>query len=229
MKLASLISGGKDSIYATYLAKKAGQKIECFLAMLPDNSESYMFHSHNLHLLKVISQLSGIPLITGTTKGEKEEELKDLKNLMEKVKGKVDGITTGAIASNYQKSRVDKICNELNLESLAPLWGKDPQQILRGMLSDGFEIIIVAVAAPPLDERWLGRTIDEKCIDELSDLNKKYGIHICGEGGEYDTFVTKCPLYQNKRIEITVAEKTWDPKTRSGSLIIKKTRVEVNE
>jgi len=227
MKLASLVSGGKDSLYATYLAKIHGHAIEFLLVMIPDNKESYMFHGHNLHLLETISEITSIPLITGTTKGVKEDELADLRNLLEKVLGKVDGITTGAVASNYQKTRIDDICKDLRLQSIAPFWSRDPETVLREMLAAGFEMIIVAVGAPPLDESWLGRRIDEDCIKELVALNRKHGIHIMGEGGEYDTLVTACPLYNGKKIFIEDAKKIWDSKTRSGSLVIKKFRVEV--
>ncbi len=225
MKLASLISGGKDSIYAVYLAKQAGHSIEYLLGMESENKESYMFHTHNLHLLQTISELTWIPLITGKTKGIKEDELKDLQSLLEKVKDKVAGITTGAIASNYQKQRIDNICKELGLQSMAPFWGRNPEEVLREMIAAGFEIIIVAVGAPPLDEKWLGRKIDEECINDLVELNKKYGIHIMFEGGEAESFVTWCPLYGNKKIVIEESEKIWDAKTRSGSLIIKKVKV----
>ncbi|MBI4170998.1 MAG: TIGR00289 family protein [Candidatus Aenigmarchaeota archaeon] len=224
MKLASLVSGGKDSMYSAYLSRRAGHSIEYLLGMVSENKESYMFHTHNIHLLTAISEVTGIPLILGRTKGIKEEELTDLKDLIAQVKDNIDGITTGAIASNYQKQRADKICAELGLQSIAPFWGRNPEEVLREMLVAGFEIVIVAVAAPPLDESWLGRKIDSKCIDELVELNKKFGIHVTGEGGEYDSVVTYCPLY-SKKIEITEAEKVWDPKTKSGSLIIKKVRV----
>jgi predicted ATP pyrophosphatase (TIGR00289 family) len=224
MKLASLISGGKDSLYAMYLAKKQGHEIKFLVGMISENPESYMFHTHNQHLLETISELTNIPLISGKTKGVKEEELNDLKEILSKIKDEVDGITTGAIASNYQKQRVDKICAELGLQSIAPFWNHAPEEVLRNMLKDNFEIMIVAVAAPPLDEKWLGRIIDEKCIDELVAFNKKYGIHVMGEGGEYDTLVLDCPIFK-KKIKILEAEKHWDEKTKSGSLVIKKIRL----
>lgn len=225
MIVASLISGGKDSIYAAYLEKKKGSKISFLLGMIPENKESYMFHSYNLHILETISKLSGIKLITEKTKGIKEEELKDLKNLISKVKGKADAITTGAVESEYQKSRIEKICKEMGIKLISPLWHKDPTSMLKDMLDSGFEIMIISVAAPPLDEKWLGRKIDYKCIEELCEMKSKYGIHIMGEGGEYDTLVTKCPLYNGKKIEIEESEKKWDIKTRSGYLEIKKISV----
>lgn len=90
------------------------------------------------------------------------------------------------------------------------------------LLKAGFEIIIVAVAAYGLDEKWLGRRINEACIEELISLNEKYGINVAGEGGEYETFVIDCPLYK-KRIEIEEAVKTWDGSR--GSCEIKKARL----
>lgn len=223
MRLASLISGGKDSLYAAWLAKQQGHTIDFLLGMLPATKESYMFHGHNLHVLETIAELTGITLITETTAGVKEEELADLGRLLSRVTGKIDGVTTGAVASNYQKKRIDNLCAELGLQSIAPFWGKDPEQVLRAMLRDGFKIMIVAVAAPPLDAAWLGRIIDEQCVDELVMLNKTHGIHILGEGGEMDTVVLSCPLYRGKRVVVDEAEKHWDDKTRSGSLVITKT------
>jgi uncharacterized protein (TIGR00290 family) len=80
---------------------------------------------------------------------------------------------------------------------------------------------MISVAAPPLDQKWLGRKIDNNLIDELVRLNKKYGISIVGEGGEFDTFVACCPLF-SKRIIIEDSINTWDEKTRSGRMEIKK-------
>jgi len=214
MNLAALISGGKDSLYAAYLNKK---DVKHFLSFISENPESYMFHIPNIHLTEVISDITGIPLKLVKTKGAKEEELKDIKEALRSLN--IDGVVTGAVASNYQKSRIDKICEELGIKSIAPLWEKDPEETIRAMLKDGFEIIITAVAAPPLDKKWLGRKINKKCIEELIKLNKEHGIHIMGEGGEYETLVLDCPLY-SKKIKIKKSAKHWDEKTKSGMLSI---------
>lgn len=218
MNLAALLSGGKDSMYALYLAGREN-KITYIVTITSENPESYMFHVPNVHLVEEQAKLMGIEIIKKTTKGEKEKELEDLKSVLGTIAGKVDGIVTGAIESNYQKQRVDKICKELNLKSLAPLWHKSPEGLLRSMIKDGFEIIITAVAAPPLDDKWLGRKIDEKCIEELIQLNKKYGIHPSGEGGEYESLVLDCPLFK-KKLEVSESKKIWDEKTRSGHLVV---------
>lgn len=210
MKIAALVSGGKDSLYAAYLAKA---DISYIISVISENPESYMFHVPNAALVEKQAQAMGIPLIQKTTKGEKEAELEDLKAAISEAH--VDAIVGGAVASVYQKERLEKLCNELGIKLIAPMWHKDPESLLRQMLADGFEIIITAVGAPPLDEKWLGRKIDSAMINELVELNKKHGIHIMGEGGEFETFVLNCPLFK-KKLNITDSEKMWEEKTKSG-------------
>ncbi|MBI5072314.1 TIGR00289 family protein [Candidatus Woesearchaeota archaeon] len=223
MKLATMISGGKDSLYATYLAKKAGHEISCIISIISENPDSYMFHVPNAHLAKEQAKAMNLPIMIYKTKGTKEKELDDMKKALQDAKSNfcIEGIVTGAIASNYQKSRVDNICKELGLESIAPLWNRNNVELLKEMIRAGFEIIITAVAAPPLDEKWLGKKIDDECIQELLKISEKHGISVLGEGGEIETFVINCPLF-SKRIEVLSTETLWDSKTRSGVLKINK-------
>jgi len=219
MRLAALVSGGKDSLYAAYLAGKE-HEIKYIVSIISENPESYMFHFPNAELVEKQAEAMQIPITQKITKGEKEKELFDLIEVLKEIKN-IDGVVSGALASNYQKTRIDKICSDLNLKSLTPLWQRDPVGLIKEMIENRFVIIITAVAAPPLDESWLGRKIDERCISDLVELNKKYGIHPTFEGGEAETFVLDCPLFKRK-IEITGSEKIWDEKTRSGWLKIKK-------
>ena len=223
MKLAALISGGKDSLYAAYLASKE-HDIVYFISMVSENPASYMFHFPNLHLVRTQASLVGVPLLEKKTKGEKELELDDLEEAIASLKGEIDGVVTGALASSYQKTRIDSICKRHDLLSIAPLWHRDPAEYLHSALRDNFEIIYVGVAAPPLDEKWLGRKLDEQVIEELITLNKKHGIHIGGEGGETDTFVLDCPMFL-KKIQVVHAQKNWSAKERSGTFDISEIRL----
>ncbi|MBU4300645.1 MAG: diphthine--ammonia ligase [Nanoarchaeota archaeon] len=217
MKLAALISGGKDSIFAIYAMKQKGHEITYILTMMPARSDSYMFHHPNVHLTAMQADLMNIPQITGKTKGEKEKELKDLENLIATVKGKVDGIVTGALYSNYQKERIDAIAKKLGLKSEAPLWNIDLVKYWDLLLENKFEVVITAVAAEGLDKSWLGRKLDKKAVNELIEISKKNKINIAGEGGEFETFVLDCPLF-SKKIELIEAHKEW--KRDAGVYII---------
>ncbi|MBU0662547.1 diphthine--ammonia ligase, partial [Candidatus Micrarchaeota archaeon] len=146
MKLGILLSSGKDSLYAAYLAKKEGHSLACAITIIPKRTDSYMFHSPNLSLVPLIAESMGVPLISMETKGEKEKELADLKRaiaLAKRMHG-IEGIVSGAVRSIYQKKRVDAICKELNLESIAPLWHVNEEKYLRELLKNKFEVIIVA-------------------------------------------------------------------------------------
>ena len=208
MKCALLFSGGKDSTYAGFLARKAGYEISCLITILSENLDSFMFHTPSITLTKKQAETMERPIIIQKTKGIKEDELKELESVIKTAKTKygVEGIVTGAIASVYQASRIQKLCNKLNLECFNPLWQKNPFELLEELIKNGFKVIIVGVGAEGLDESWLGREIDINMINDLNELNKKYGINPAGEGGEFESFVLDCPMFKkplklkNKRI-----------------------------
>ena len=203
MKLASLFSGGKDSVYSSYLAKKQGHEIACLITILSENKASYMFHTPSIFATKHQAEVMNLPLIVHKTEGKKEEELKDLEHAIRKAikKYQIEGIVTGAIHSVYQASRIQNICDSLNIKCINPLWQKEEIEYLNELIDNGFKVIITGVFAYPLNSKWLGRVIDKKFIEEVKVLREKYKIHPAGEGGEFETFVLDCPLFK-KPLEI---------------------------
>ena len=221
MKVAALFSGGKDSVFAIYIAKQFGWDITHLITLHPKKQDSWMFHSINIHLTEKLAEAIDIPLIKKQTKGEKEEELKDLKDVLKNLD--IDGTISGAIASEYQRTRIGKICYELGIKSFAPLWHKDQETILRDQVNAGFKIIIVGVFAYGLDETWLGRTLDERSINDLLKIRKKYAINVTGEGGEFETLVLDGPIFK-KKLVLDKVSKEW--KRDSGVLKVKKAHLE---
>ena len=200
MKLGVLFSGGKDSCFSMYLAKKQGNEIECLISIFSENPDSFMFHTPSIEKTKKQAQVLRMPLIIQKTKGEKEKELKDLESVIKKaIKDyKIQGIVTGAIRSVYQASRIKAICDKLKIKCINPLWQKNEEEYLAELIKNKFKIIIIGVAAYPLDKTWLGREIDKKFIKDAIELNKKFKIHIAGEGGEFESFVLDCPLFRKE-------------------------------
>jgi len=206
MKVAALFSGGKDSVFAVYITQQFGWDVSHLVTVLPVKQDSYMFHSINIHLTERLAQAIDIPLVKKSTKGEKETELIDLKNLLQDLE--IDGVISGAIASEYQRTRIEKICDEIGIKSFTPLWHKNQELLLRDQVKAGFDIIIVGVFASGFDEAWLGKTIDEQTIDALASLHEKYKINIAGEGGEFETLVLDGPLF-HKKLVIDESVKEW--------------------
>ena len=198
MKLAVLFSGGKDSCYAAYLMQQRGHELVCLITIFSKNKESYMFHTPSIEKTKKQAEVMDLPILTHKSKGKKEAELKDLKKAIRNAirEYKIDGIVTGALHSVYQTTRIQKICDELGVQCLNPLWHKDEIKYLSELINNGFKVIITGVAAYPLDENWLGREINHSFINEVISLKEKYKIHPAGEGGEFETFVLDCPLFK---------------------------------
>ena len=170
------------------------------------------------------AEAMGVPQLTGNTEGVKEEELSDLEKTLASAKSKfgLEGIYTGALASVYQKSRVERVCKNLGLECLSPLWGVDPETHLRRLVKDGFVAMVVSVSALGLDQSWLGRILDGQAVGELVALGAKFKFNVGLEGGEGETFVLDCPLF-TKRVEVQGSTKHW--RGDSGYLQISKARL----
>ena len=207
MRLASLFSGGKDSVYAARRAQEKGDTLAYLVSIHSLNPDSYMFHTVNIDITRLQAQAWGIPYIKAETKGIKEKELDDLRETLAKLD--IDGVITGAIASRYQGDRIDKLCSMLGLCHIHPLWGMDRETLLNEMLDADMTIIFTAVAAHGLDQSWLGEQLTYETVDRLRELNRKYGVDMCGEGGEYESLVVDAPWFK-KQIKINGTEKIWD-------------------
>jgi ABC transporter with metal-binding/Fe-S-binding domain ATP-binding protein len=223
MRIGVLFSGGKDSIYALFKAMKE-HKVVCLISIFSKNPESFMFHTPNIWITKMQSEAMEIPLIQKTTEGKKEEELEDLKKAIKEAKEiyKIEGIATGAVESVYQSKRIQKICDDLDLLCVNPLWKRDQVELLEEVIENKFKVIISGVFAYPLDEKWLGKEIDREIIEELVKLKEKYQISPSGEGGEIETTVLDAPFFK-KRIDILDFE--IKAKENSGVFIIKKAKL----
>jgi diphthine-ammonia ligase len=199
MKLAALISGGKDSIYSAYKASKENE-IVCLISFKSKRDDSYMFHIPNIHLVELQAKSMNLPLIFMESSGVKEKELKDIEKSLKTAIKKYDikGVVSGALASNYQKERIDKICDKLKIKSIAPLWHIDPKKYLKELIKNNFKVIIVGIAAEGFDKSWLGREINTRAFEELKILNEKIKFHLGFEGGEAETLVLDCPLFSKK-------------------------------
>ncbi|XP_053142563.1 diphthine--ammonia ligase isoform X6 [Hemicordylus capensis] len=218
MKVVALISGGKDSCYNMMHCIAAGHQIVALANLRParnkedtDELDSYMYQTVGHHAIDLYAEAMGLPLYRHTIKGTsvntsrvytrcEGDEVEDLYQLLKLVKDEegVEGVSVGAILSDYQRVRVEDVCKRLALQPLAYLWRQNQETLLREMISSNIQAIIIKVAAFGLDpDKHLGKTLAEM-EPYLLELSKKYGVHICGEGGEYETFTLDCPLFKKK-------------------------------
>lgn len=198
----------------------AGHQIVALANLRPDENQersdeldSYMYQTVGHQAIDLYAEAMALPLYRRTIRGRsldtgreytkcEGDEVEDLYELLKLVKEneEVDGISVGAILSDYQRVRVENVCKRLNLQPLAYLWHRNQEDLLREMIACNIQAVIIKVAALGLEpDKHLGKTLDEM-EPYLLELSKKYGVHVCGEGGEYETFTLDCPLFKKKII-----------------------------
>ncbi|XP_056250336.1 diphthine--ammonia ligase [Seriola aureovittata] len=221
MKVVALISGGKDSCYNMMQCVAAGHRIVALANLRPahtDELDSYMYQTVGHQAIELYAEATDLPLYRRTiqgssldtsrnyseTEGDEVEDLYELLHLVKEKEG-VEAVSVGAILSDYQRVRVENVCLRLGLQPLAYLWRRDQESLLSEMISSDLHAILIKVAAFGLDpEKHLGKPLADM-EPYLKQLSQKYGVHICGEGGEYETFTLDCPLFK-KKIVIDAAE-----------------------
>ncbi|MFQ6127528.1 MAG: diphthine--ammonia ligase [Thermoplasmata archaeon] len=214
MRVASLFSGGKDSTYALFLAQQMGWSVKALVTIVPER-DSMMFHFPNIELTELHSAALGIPLVSRKT--ESREELDVLEEVLNHLD--IEGLVVGAIASDYQHTRINEICHRIGLRTFAPIWRKSQEVVLRDEIDAGFEILVVGVSAEGLTDEWLGKRLAGNNLEKLIALSKETRFNVSGEGGEYETLVLDGPNFR-KRIQIMAATPEWDGK--SGMYVVHK-------
>ena len=212
MKLAALFSGGKDSTYAILLAKKLGHSVDVLLTLYPHSDESHLLHYSNITFTKLQSESMKIPqLIEKITSTDAKNESEKLNSLIALAKENYDieGIVHGGILSKYQKDNFSLTCKKNNLKIISPLWNKEPGSYMKDLLDENFEYIISSVSSEGLTDSWLGRIINKNDLEELQKLQKKFNFNLNFEGGEAETFVLNCPLFE-KPLLIQNSTTEWD-------------------
>jgi diphthine-ammonia ligase len=207
LRVAVLFSGGKDSSYATWVVQHQGWDVN-LVTVKPSSADSDMFHHPNVGWTQL--QAQAMELSHDVVEVTDNDEMTDLQVALAAMKARygITGLVSGAISSDYQKSRIDNMCDAIGLKSYAPLWHKNPRLLVEDLKKAGFRIVLVAVAAAGLDESWLGQELGVQQWSLLEKLSKARGIHLTGEGGEYESFVLDAPHF-SKTIEIERSRNEW--------------------
>lgn len=212
MKLASLFTGGKDSIYSMCLAQEQGHEIACLLTVLAESAESHLLHHPNLSWTRLQAESMGVPHMTAcSTSVQTDAELDVMGGLLRDAKTKfgIQGVIHGGIMSMFQKEKFELLCQNHGLELVSAVWGIPQKRYMQDLIDSGIVFVVTAVSSDGLDGDWLGRPISGSDITRLEDLSGRFGFNMNFEGGEAETFVTDCPLFLHP-IRINHARKIWD-------------------
>ncbi len=203
-RACALITGGKDSTYALVRAVKEGYEIVCVATAVPERSDSWMFQTANIHMAQLVAEALGFEdrhvkiKVSGVKEKEVDEFLEGLKQA--KREYDFDILTVGAIASKYQRARIERIAKTLGVEVYAPQWGMDPEEYLLSIVREGIKFIITSISTMGLPVNYLGVPIDESKAHEIIMIARKYGFHPAFEGGEAETLAFDSPLHRKGRV-----------------------------
>ncbi|MFA9418030.1 diphthine--ammonia ligase [Natrinema sp. HArc-T2] len=206
----ALFSGGKESSWALYQALESGRDVRTLVVVQPPATSS-MYHAPAQSVIRLAARSIGLPILdvglpvtdleppdlqAGVSEGQ-EGELEELEPALERLDVEFDGglrgLVAGTVTSDYQADRLQSMCDRLDCAFVAPLWQADPRELAETMIDGGLTIRIVEVAGPGFDESWLGRQLDHDALTDLAALHREYGVHLLGEGGEFQTIVTDGP------------------------------------
>ncbi|MDZ7689451.1 MAG: diphthine--ammonia ligase [Halobacteriales archaeon] len=204
--VAVLFSGGKDSSYALARADEEFGDGEDggvdTLVSVKAREASLMYHVPTFELTSIVAESAGKEHVVYEEGDDATEPLREAVAELEP-----DVVAVGAVASEYQMSRVEGVCEEFGVDVYAPLWEANPEEALREV-TDEFDVIVTAVAADGMDETWLGRELNDDAVEEILDLRDEYGVHPMGEGGEFETLVV-AGSHMDGRLRVEY-EKEWD-------------------
>lgn len=219
MKFIALVSGGKDSFFNIHHCLTQGHELVAIGNLYPkkleDEIDSFMFQTVGHDIISYYSLCLDVPLyrqaIEGGSKNQdleysktENDEIEDLYQLIDtilKAHPEVEAVSCGAILSHYQRTRVENICDRFGLISLTFLWQRDQDQLMQEMCQSELDARIIKVAAIGLLDNHLGKSITQ-LYPQLVKLNQLYDVHICGEGGEFETIVLDCKFFKHQKLSI---------------------------
>ena len=188
MKVFASWSGGKESALATYKAIFQGYQVSYLVNFISEDGERLRSHGVKAEILESPSRAIGIPMVQVKTSWEDYEE--NFKKVVERLKVKgIEGGVFGDMDLEEHREWLERVCGELGIKPILPLWGIGSEELLADFWSLGFKAIVVATK---LDQSLLGRNLDKSSLNEI----KKFGCHPCGESGEYHTFVFNGPIFK---------------------------------
>lgn len=200
-KFVASFSGGKDSTLAVYRAIKQGMiPLELFITYNIDQERSW-FHGITRDIINQLSKEINIPISLVETKGESYKENLEIKLKEAKENGAEVCIFGDIDIEDHFHWCTDR-CKAAGIEAYFPLWQEDRKSIVYEFIDSGFRTILNVVDRTRMDESYVGNELTR----ELAEKIEESGVDICGEEGEYHTFVFDGPLF-TRSIDIKVGEK----------------------
>jgi uncharacterized protein (TIGR00290 family) len=188
-------SSGKDSALALYEIKQSGEyEVVSLLSILVDGDEKIGMHNVPCNLVKKQSESLGIPLeIIRIHKHDSAEYEIEMRRLLESRKEQgVQAVIFGDVCLEELRAERERKLKDTGLKGIFPLWKRSSREIVEEFVNRGFRAVITNVDSQCMSTSHLGNDIDQDFIRRAPSA-----IDICGENGEYHSFVYDGPIFSN--------------------------------
>jgi uncharacterized protein (TIGR00290 family) len=185
-------SGGKDSSLALYHCLQNPElDIKYLVTTINDAANRISMHGVRTELLIKQAESIGIPLYQIRLPEMPSMKEYDDTMRLHLAKFKSEGITHaifGDIFLEDLKKYRDERLDEIGMTGIYPLWKRDTYELINEFLTLGFGTVIACTQERL--EKFAGKEITKELIAELPD-----DVDVCGENGEFHTFVFKGPIF----------------------------------
>ncbi len=199
MQVVASWSGGKDSCLACHKAVMQGYEVSHLVNFISREFRRVSFHGVRARLIFRQAQAMGIPLVQYTVPPDMSLYEQRFKQAVSVLKRRgVEGMVFGDIYLQEHREWVERVCSELGITPILPLWGIAPEHVLSEFIEAGFEAVVASANAGIFSEEWLGRRVDHSFMADLRRLSQGREIDVCGEQGEYHTLVVDGPVFRKR-------------------------------
>lgn len=190
-KFIASYSGGKDSILAIYRAISAGMvPLKLIITYNTDQKRSW-FHGIPEPLLAQVSDSLQIPIQLIKTSGDAYTDNFEAALIQAKQDG-AEVCVFGDIDLDAHLEWCSARCHNTGLLPHFPLWKEERRKLVYEFIDSGFSSVITIVDTTRMPGSFVGQTLSRSVVDAIAET----GADICGEEGEYHSFVYDGPLFQ---------------------------------
>lgn len=183
-------SGGKDCYLALQKAMEQGLSVTTLVTFINEEGRCM---SHGIDTVVLHRQARALGLTLKTVPVSRKEYDQGFINVTTDLKE--EGVTGGVFGDiNLPEHRqwIESRCRRQSITPFFPLWGMEETAVVRELLARKAHLLIVALRSDLLDEKWIGRELDEQFLQ----LCLERGLSPCGENGEYHTLAIGGPLFR---------------------------------
>ena len=193
MNVTCLVSGGKDSVLALWLALHQFNVIS-ILSVRSRCPESYLFHIPNTQYVALIAKMLNIPYRTIFVENcHVEDEIQALKDFL--TESEAEAVITGGIRSDFQRYKFNYSAISAKMKCFNPLWRLSPRTLMSELLDNNFHIIFSSVAGMGLGRELLGKKITTEMLESIQKTVPESELTMIGEGGEFESLVLDAPFF----------------------------------